>query len=239
MVTKPLILLLTLRGDFMKIDSKTVFLLGVLGLGIYLCSQLTHKNNSDQSQGIILSALAKPKSNLPSCYPTKIDGPPLKQYSVQKKGEKYTYYIASQLSDKSQTPSVEVMLIKESIDGLCQVLSKRDQFVSLLAYVPQDIAVDLVKQGFEKNILKIGLKAFQARLDNVRTDEDPNPHFYFPEEIIALKELGIRIPKKTIVVNQACEAQFLNPYIQGQMKKDKSYADKLKADCPPFKKLNE
>ena len=236
---QPLILLLTLRGDFMKIDSKTIFLLGVLGLGIYLYSQFTHKNNSGQSQGIILSALAKPKSNLPSCYPTEIDSPPLEQYSIVKKGERYTYFIAPQLNDKSQTQSVEAILIKENIDGLCQVLSKRDKFVSLLAYLPQDIAVNLVRQGFKKKISKIGLKSFQTRLNNVQADEDPNPTFYFPEEIIALKDLGIMIPKKTLIVNQACEAQFLNPYIQKQMKRDKSYADKLKASCPSFKKFNE
>ena len=228
----------TSRGNFMKIDSKTIFLLGIVGLGIYLCSHFIH-DNSVQSQGIILSALAKPKSNLPSCYPTEIDAPPSAQYFALKKGEKYIYYIASQLNDKSQSPSVKVILIKESIDGHCQLLNKTDQLVSLLAFMPQDVAVNLSRQQFNKSISKIGLKAYQDRLNDIQTPEDPNPDFYFPEQVMALKELGLKVPKSTVIVNQACESQFLNPSIQMQMKKDRIYAEKMKADCPPFKKYNE
>ena len=223
----------------MKINSKSVFLLGFLGLIIYLYSQFLYKNSSGQSGGIILSALAKPKSSLPRCYPSEIDGPPLEQYSVQRRGAKYTYYIASQLNDKSQSPSTDVVLIKERFDGRCQILNKTSQLVSLLAFVPQDIAVNLAKQQLNKIISKIGLKTYQARLNNIQVSEDPNPYFYFPEQVMALKELGLKIPKNIVIVNQVCESELLNPYTQKQMKKDKIYAENMKADCPPLKKYNE
>ena len=43
--------------------------------------------------------------------------------------------------------------------------------------------------------------------------------FYFPEQVMALKELGLKVPKSTVIVNQACESQFLNPSIQMQNEK--------------------
>ena len=184
------------HGDFMKIDSKNIFLLGFLGLGIYFCFHFKNKNDLDQSQGIILSALAKPKFNLPSCYPSGVDGPPLEQYSVQRKGAKYTLFIASQLNNKSQVPSLEIILTKERIEGICQFLNKRDQSISLLAYVSQEIAVNLVKQQFNKSILKYGLKTFQDRLENIQAPEGPDPFFYFTEQAIALQELGLKFQRK-------------------------------------------
>ena len=223
----------------MKINSKAIFLLGFIGLAIYLYSHFVYKNSSEPSEGIILSALAKPKSNLPDCYPSETNGPPFEKYTVRKNRARYTYYGASRLSDRDQMHSLDIILIKQDIYGKCEFLNKENQYISLLAYVTEDVAVDLEKQRFKKKIDKVGLKAYQVYLDNDRASESPNLSFYFPEQVMALKEMGVRIPKNTIIVNQTCENDFLDPYNKRKIKIDKSYAAKLKANCPPFKKYDE
>ena len=223
----------------MNMKVKVISLTALAAIAAYVCFRFVQKNTLEQTQGIVLSAEAKTKSTLPSCYPSTTNSSPFEQYSVTKNSKKYSYFSASRTSDFSEMNTQDVILIEEDSRKQCKFLNKKDQYISLLAYVPEDVAIALEKHRYSKAISKIGLKAYQKEIDKNKSPHWSEPEFFFPEDVKALKELGVKIPKSAVIVNQVCELNSLNPYIQEERRKSKEYAYKIKSECPPFQKYRE
>lgn len=91
----------------------------------------------------------------------------------------------------------------------CQVIIPKEKMgtASLILYIPQAAAYDLKLQRYRKAITELGgKKKLEQLLQAEEQTTTPGDYpIYFPEDIWALKKLGINLPKNIKVINHADE----------------------------------
>ncbi len=127
---------------------------------------------------------------------------------------KKQYYVIGIYELPSTHEGVEVQpSYKETLVALdnadCQVIVSKDKMgkASLILYIPQTAARNLRLQAFRKAIAELGgkEKLEQSLLEEEQTSIPGDYPIYFPEDVWALKKLGIKLPKNIRIVNRADE----------------------------------
>ena len=151
-----------------------------------------------------------PKSLYP-CLPKQEQRLEVRENTTYKQKE---YFIIGFYGLPSTHQGVEVQSsYKETLVALdnvdCQVIIPKEKMgtASLILYIPQAAAYDLKLQRYRKAITELGGKEkleqlLQAEEQTTTPGDYP---IYFPEDIWALKKLGINLPKNIKVVNHADE----------------------------------
>jgi hypothetical protein len=197
-------------------------------------------NRKLQAQQLVAQPVS---TDLPSCY----SGQPeyqkiLGRYVVLEGSIKYTLLEIAFKQKSAEEPVSDRILFRENLYGRCQLLNSANKQMSLLAWVPERVAVRLEVLAYQEIIGRVGRQKFQEGILAIPTTMDekawPYISFFLPEQVKALQQLGIRLPKGILVINQVCELERLNPINRGKLNDSKFIAEFNKV-CPTFRPYQE
>lgn len=121
---------------------------------------------------------------------------------------KNSYHLVGIDESPSQAASIkqnyQETLVKLDDIGCSVVISKEQRELSPLSqYIPANIACNLEEQRYRRTIASFGgRKNYQEFLNNRKDEEFPDqPTYFFPEDVCALKKLGVQLPKNSRVIN--------------------------------------
>jgi hypothetical protein len=221
---------------------KSIFLLGLGGLGllgIFLLGWFLNRDMKAQE------LLAQPTAtNLPSCYSryAKNYQKILAQFVERDKSITYTLLEVALKGEQTDNPVMNRLIFSENLYGRCQLLNENDKESSLLAWVPESVAVNFERQAYEKKIRQYGRNRFQQEVLATPTNIDestwPEIGFFFPEHVMALQSLGIQLPKGILIIERTCELVRLNPFNRQKLKDPKFIAE-FKRSCPPLQRFRK
>lgn len=156
--------------------------------------------------------------NLYPCLPQQgVQKLELRAKFTTKEIENIDYYIVgvnnqpqSLSQNEAPTPSYQQTLV--AIDEIgCQVIIPKEKYgtATLTMYIPKSSAYDLSLEYRRQAIAKAGGKnEYQKIIEETQLNSTPGDFsIYFPEDLWALKKLGIRLPDKIKIINHINEVQ--------------------------------
>lgn len=172
--------------------------------------RLTSNSSNEHSSVVLVQATeADIDANIPKklypCLPRKVGRLKLLASNTS---EQDTYYFIGihlapyhQNSDEPLPPTYQETLVK--LDNLgCLVIIPKEKLgaVSLTQYVPESVARSLSLQKHRKVIVEAGGKQNFEQSFSEDRDGQGETTYLFPEDVWALKQLGINIPSSVQVV---------------------------------------
>ncbi len=125
--------------------------------------------------------------------------------------DKYSYHIIGVYTSLPKLPNGEPnyqeTLVKLDEIGCSVVVPKEEWGAKTLSYyLPEKVACDLTVPVYRQAILDSGDKdKYQTELFD-RSDETPGDlSYFFPEDICALKKLGVKVPRNTRIIQDINE----------------------------------
>ncbi len=170
-----------------------------------LISQTEHKPQYDEKI---------PKS-LYSCLPKQIQKAELRAKTTANQTNYYLIGVYNQSQPLNQEqaplPNYQESLVSSN-DASCEIIIPKDKLgmASMTQYVPKEVAYDLSLQSRRQAIARVGgRKKYQELLLEDEQGSTPGDHtIYFPEDIWALKKLGIKLPTNIKVINNVDELKI-------------------------------
>jgi hypothetical protein len=141
-----------------------------------------------------------------SCFPKGFKKP---QTEIKVLDGQTAYYEITASSEKAKRDDVFYTFYFKVVNSKCYYLNKDQQVGSRLLYMPQKVAIEMVygryKQAFQdcvkKNSRTKCVELFEQEI-NLPYKEGPGAAFLYPEDVIALKKLGIRTNQATVIKTQ-------------------------------------
>lgn len=211
---------------FLAISSSIALL---TGLSIWLLSPISSSIYLSNSNLTATSELISQIKSIPEIDPNipKHLYPCLPQQGIQKlelkakvtttKTKKIDYYIVgvnnqtqSLSEDKAPLPNYQQTLV--AIDEIgCQVIIPKEKYgtATLTMYIPKSSAYDLSLEYRSQAIAKAGGKdKYQKIMEETQLNSTPGEFsIYFPEDVWALKKLGIKLSASIKIINHINEVQ--------------------------------
>lgn len=179
---------------------------------IAACSVQTtpYLNSSRSSNPTVILAQAKQlDNNLPKklypCLPKRVRKLKLLAHTTANKNGYYligVYNLPSQPSSEIE-PSPEYQETLVELDAIgCSVILPKEKMgaISLVEYVPEQVARELKLQSFRQAIAEAGGKEKFQKLLLEDENHEGNTSYFFPEDAWALQKLGIRLPSNVQIV---------------------------------------
>lgn len=162
-------------------------------------------SNSDSTVTLVQARIDNkiPKELYP-CLPKQAQKLKLLAYTKANDSSYYAvgvYQLPQYLNDSEPQPEYQETLVKLDSIGCSVVVSKeKNGAVSLIQYVPEKVARELSLQIYKQAIEEAGGKDNFQNL--ILEDENQAGYisYYFPEDVWALQQLGIRLPANIQIV---------------------------------------
>lgn len=211
---------------FLAVSSSITLL---TGLSVWLLSPIfssSYLSNSNSNSTAVFVSQAEPKPEFDPNIPKKLY-PCLPKKNVQKmelrakvttnKTNQISYYLVgvynqpqSLSPDETPEPSYQETVVVIDEIG-CQVIVPKEKYgtATLTMYIPQSAAYELSLEYHRRAFAKAGgREKFQQLLWEEEQDSTPGDFpVYFPEEVWALKKLGVKLPPNIKVINHISEVQ--------------------------------
>ena len=151
-------------------------------------------------------SLGSDKAKILPCFPSGFNKP-ISEIKVSD-GKTIYYEITASSKKSSRNDSFYAFYFKV-IDSKCYHLNKEQQIGSRLLYMPEKVAVEMVYLRYNKSFQKCLSKSSKSKCIEIFEKEinqayqlGPGGAFLYPEDVIALKKLGIKTDKATVIKNQ-------------------------------------
>lgn len=173
-----------------------------------ITSSVVNSKNPVMAQANIDSKIPK---NIYPCLPRQVQD--LKLWAHTKANQSNYYLIGiyqqhSQQMEEFQPQYQETLVELDNVGCLVVVPKQKMGAVSLVQYVPEQVARELKLQRYRQAIAQVGGKEkFQDIFIEQESQSPGDVSYYFPEDVWALERLGIKLPDNARVIENVDELE--------------------------------